>query len=60
MQDFTFLSVEFHEVHVQSLPSALLKLRLDEVFPVFKNPAIFNTEGGQVVQAMVYIFGDWY
>lgn len=48
MQDIAFLSVEVHKVHVQSLPSALLKWRLDEVLPVIKNPAIFNIEGGQV------------
>lgn len=60
MQGFAFLAVEFHEFNVQSLPSALLKLSLDEILPMFKNPAIFNTGGGQVVQAIIYIFGDFY
>lgn len=60
MQEFAFLSVEFHEVRVQSLPSAFLKLSLDKALPMFKNPAIFNTEGGQVAQAMTSISGNCY
>lgn len=44
MQGFAFLSVEVHEFNVQSLPSALLKLSLDEVLPCSKTLPLLKQE----------------